>query len=100
MNWYKISQVRKPYNIYRIEGGKADVRLDIPVLYAVSPEQARYLALQKFPSLSAYVNGCRNRNQECDVTAVLDKEKLKEIEKYREIKNEQKDKQIQDAWWQ
>jgi len=107
MNWYKISQAslvdKKPYNIYKIEGGRPDTRITvkgIPVIfYATSSEQARFLVFEKYPQLKAYVDGCLSRRQECDIEARIDEEKLKELENYKRTQKEQEEKQVQKAWW-
>ena len=85
--------------MYVVEGGKPDRLINVPHIYAVSSEQARQIAFKKYPKFRAYVDGCLGRNQECDIVARLDKEKLEEIMKYREIEKSRKEKQVSEAWW-
>lgn len=100
MSWYKIAQIeKKPYKIYRIEGGRPDKVLDIPHIYAVSSEQARVMAFKKYPSLRNFVDGCIGRNQDCDIQARLDKEKWEEIQKYKEQQSVSQETVVQEAWW-
>lgn len=100
MNWYKVAEnEKKPYLIYRIQGGQPDTLLNIPHINATSANQARAIALKKYPSLKVFVQGCLARNQECDIQARLDTEKWREITQYQARKKQEREEQIQDAWW-
>ena len=106
MKIHKVAQLerdRLPFNFYRVEGGKPDVAITIkrePItIFAFTAEQARTLLLDRYPQLRAYVDGCRGRNQECDIVARLNKEKLREIQNYNRVKKEMKDELADEAWW-
>jgi len=100
MNWYKIaSEDKKPYRIYKIQGGQPEELLDIPAINAVNSEQARIIALKTYPSLRVFVEGALARNQESDIQARLDKERWQEILKYRMIKDEMEEDKAQEGWW-
>jgi len=60
---------------------------------AVSPEQARLLALQKHQKLREY------RELGCEIEAKLNVEKFKQREKTKGIENRLREETIQDAWW-
>jgi hypothetical protein len=101
MKWYKTAQdlEEQPYNVFKVGGGQRDEKVDIPHIYAVSPDHARTLAMIKYPYLRDFIRGCLSRNQDCDIRVALDKDKWQEIKKYRETKKDLKEEYVQEAWW-
>ena len=99
MKILKIAQDRKPFKIYKTRGGEVDLLINTGIIWATSPEQARLFAMDKFPALRSYVEGCLGRNQECDIVARIDKAKLEEIRTIDRAQQELKEKKEQNAWW-
>jgi hypothetical protein len=101
MNWYKKADKleERPYNVYRIGGGQPITKLNIPHIFAVSPEHARTMAMKKYPALLEFVSGCLRRNEDCDIQVRLDKGKWMEILNYRKLKGEKEEEKVQEAWW-
>jgi hypothetical protein len=100
MNWYKIAaEEKKPYRIYKLQGGYPEELLDIPAINAVNSEQARVIALKTYPSLRVFVEGALARHEESDIQARLDKERWEEILNYRRMKQERDEEKTQEAWW-
>lgn len=92
MSWYKkAKKIRKPYKIYVLAHG---VETYIDTVWAYSSEQARMLAVQEKSKLRDYLQ------MGYEIIARLDREKLEEIQKYQKMKEEMREEQIQDAWWQ
>jgi len=99
MKFYRISQEKRPYNIVKVQGGQPDKILPNIVIWAINASQARFLAMNKYPELRSYVEGCLRRNQECDIEAKLDLEKVNELERQKRVNQERQQKKIENAWY-
>ena len=98
MKIHKISKFDSVYNIFRISevDGVAserviiDLRGNIIEIKADSPEQARRIALSRYSSLAEWENESAGRS----IVARLNKDKMEELEKYRQtIDQLKKDKE-------
>jgi len=100
MNWYKTAQQeKKPYKIYKITNGTYKELTEFGHIWAYSSEQARIMVLKQSSRLREFVDFCKRSNSEGDIEARIDKEEWQSVQKYQKTRNEQKEKQIQEAWW-
>jgi hypothetical protein len=91
MKIIKIAKETQPYQIYKMCWGiRDDTGIEIE---AVSPEQARLLALSKHQKLREY------RELGCEIEAKLNVEKHRQRERAKGIENRLKEETIRDAWW-
>ena len=92
VNWYKEAQTEKqPYQIVLLLSGQEKVLKGN--VWAYSSEQARTVAIKKHSKLGDYLE------MGYEIIARFDKEKWEEIQRANESKEQMKEEQIQDAWW-
>ena len=101
MNWYKKARLDSVYNIIRItdtngiakEDVLKDVKGNVIEIKADSPEQARYLAKQRYTKLAEWENEFAGRT----IVARINKERMQEIENYKDISETLKKKKEERA---
>ncbi len=97
-NWYRLAIKKYPYKIVEIlKGMESPIEgLENSIVDATSPSQARFLFMKFNPWLKNYLLDKKGVfGDTFDIEAKFDLQTLKN----RENREKEKERQIQDAWW-